>query len=242
MQTIDLAGEVRLEVGKGPARQMRMRGRIPAVIYSEGRSTPLSLDTREVTRMIQVPSAGNTLITLRLKEGDRLAILRDVRRDPITGTVLHADLFEVAMDRPIEIRVPVTVTGTAAGVKEGGILQLTLREVHLRATPAQVPDHIDVDVSGLAVNQSIHVRDLPVPAGVTFLSQGGQSVVSVAAAISEAKLQAMLTTAPKEGAGPEVLTAKAEGAEAAAGAPAGKGDAKGTDAKAKPEAKKEGKK
>jgi len=240
MQTIDMAGEIRSGLGKGPARQLRMRGRIPAVIYGEGHSTPLSLDTREITRMLQTTSRGNTLIALHLKEGDRLAILRDARRDPITGTVLHADLFEVAMDRPITVRVPVVVTGTAAGVKAGGILQLTLREVYLRATPAQIPDGITVDVSMLGVNQSIHVRDLPVPTGVTFLSQGSQSVVSVASAISEAKLQAMLTTAPKEGAGPEVLTAKAEGAEA--GAPAAKGDAKGGDAKAKPEAKKEGKK
>ncbi len=243
MQTIDMTGDVRLEVGKGPARQLRMRGRIPAVIYSAGNSTPLSLDTREITRMIQTTSSRNTLITLRLKEGDRIAILRDVRRDPITGTVLHADLFEVAMDRPIDIRVPVTVTGTAVGVKAGGILQLTLREIQLRAIPSQIPDRITVDVSGLNVNQAIHVRDLPVPEGVTFMSHGGQSVVSIALAISEEKLQAMLTTAPKEGAGPEVLTAKAE-AEGAAGTPAAKGDAKGADAKAKakPEAKKEGKK
>jgi len=239
MQTIDLAGDVRLEVGKGPARQLRMRGRIPAVIYGAGRSTPLSLDRREVTQMIQATSAGNTLITLRLKEGSCLANLRDVRRDPVTGAVLHADLFEVAMDRPIEVRVPVVITGTAAGVKAGGILQLTLREISLRAIPAQIPDRITVDVSELDINQAIHVRDLRAPAGVTFLSHGDQSVVSVVAAISEAKLQAMLTTAPKEGAGPEVLTAKPQGAEAA---PTAKGEVKGADAKAKTEVKKEGKK
>ncbi len=236
MQTVEMEGEVRVGVGKGVARQLRMRGRIPSVLYGAGKATPLTLDPKEIKKALCSVSGENTLITLKLAEGPRVAILRDHQRDPITGAILHADLFEIAMDKPLDVKVPVEVVGTAIGVKDGGILQVTLREVHLRCLPARIPDRITVDVSALKINQAIHIKDLQVEAEIALLDDPGQSVVAVMSAISEEKLQALLTTVPKEGAEPEVLSAKAPEEETAV---KGKAEAKGkTEPKKEEKAKK----
>jgi large subunit ribosomal protein L25 len=127
----------------------------------------------------------------------RTAMLRDYQLDPVTGAILHADLFEIAMDKPIRIRVPVAVTGgTPVGVAEGGILQHNMRELHVECLPSQIPVCIMVDPTPLKINQGIHVKEVPVPPSVRILDGPDMTVVSVAAPISEAKLEALLATAP----------------------------------------------
>jgi len=115
----------------------------------------------------------------------------------VTGAILHADLFAVAMDKPIRVRVPVAVTeGTPAGVAEGGILQHNMRELHVECLPRQIPAHIMVDPTPLKINQGIHVKEVSAPPGVRILDDPDMMVVSVAAPISEAKLEALLATTP----------------------------------------------
>lgn len=239
MQKIEIQSEYRNEAGKGVARQLRMRGRIPAVLYGAGASTLLTMDPKDIDKVLHSASGENTLITLQIAGasdgGSRVAILRDFQRDPITGKVLHADLFEINMNEPIVIKVPVEVIGTVSvGVKEGGVLQHNLREMEIRCLPSLIPDHIQVDASSLAIGESVHAKDIRLAEGIEVMTDPDQVVVSVAAPISEAKLEELLT-APKETKEPEVLTKKEEEAPKAEG----KGEAKaaGGDAKAKPEAK-----
>lgn len=248
MQKIEIQSERRNDAGKGFARRLRAQGKIPAVLYGAGASTLLTLDPKEVAKILRSASGENTLITLQIsgeadeKKGaaSRIAILRDFQRDPITGKVLHADLFEISMDEPISVKVPVEVIGSIpAGVKEGGVLQHNIREVEVRCLPSLIPDHIQIDASGLGIGQSIHIKDVHLEEGIEITDDPEQVLVSVAAPISEAKLEELLTTTPKEGKEPEVV-GKKEGEEEGKteGKEGAKGEAKGeAKAEGKPEAK-----
>ena len=184
--------------GKGVARQLRRNGKIPAVLYGNGQSLPLSMDPK-VARHIVLSQAGHTgLLTVHVTDGakqeDRIAILQDHQIDPITNAILHVDLFQVSMDKPIRVKVPVTVIGEVPmGVKEGGILHQPLRELHIECLPAQIPDHVEVDASGLQIGQGVHVREIPLASEVKILDEGDLMVVNVAMKMSEAKLEALLT-------------------------------------------------
>ncbi len=230
MRKMAIEGELRAQRGKGAARQLRGRGKIPGVIYGMGASTPLTLDPKQLGSLLH--AGGNTLITLNLQgeESSRLAILRDVQRDPIHGKILHADLLEVSMSTPIVVRVSVEVVGTPLGVKEGGSLQHNLRELEIRCLPSAIPDHIKIDVSSLKIGEVVHVGEIPLDAGIEMMTNKEQVAVSVIAPITEAKLEALLSAAPKETKEPEVLTKK-ESEEAPKGE--GKVEAKGKEEKAK---------
>ncbi|MFY9268897.1 MAG: 50S ribosomal protein L25, partial [Candidatus Manganitrophaceae bacterium] len=182
MQKIEIQSEYRKEAGKGVARQLRMRGRIPAVLYGAGTSSLLTMDPEDIGKVLHSVSGENTLITLRItggSEGDtRVAILRDFQRDPITGAVLHADLFEINMNEPIVIKVPVEVIGSVpVGVKAGGVLQHNVRELEIRCLPALIPDQIRVDASALEIGQSIHAKQIPLGEGIELMAVSDQSVV-----------------------------------------------------------------
>jgi large subunit ribosomal protein L25 len=230
----EMAAEIREQSGKGVARQLRRSGKIPAVLYGQGECLLLKLHPAAIIGILRAHAGSTALITLTVtgsSKGTRTALLRDYQVDPVTGEVLHADLFEVSMDKVIRVKVPVNVIGgVAAGVKEGGVLQHNLRELHIECLPAMIPDHIDVDASQLDIGQGIHVRELPSAEGVRVLDEPDQMVVSVAAPISEEKLEALLTSGAvtEEGKEPEVIgkgKELKEGEEAVAGAPAA--DAKG---------------
>jgi large subunit ribosomal protein L25 len=243
MQRIELTVEQRTQAGKGVARTLRRGGKIPAVLYSGGKSTLLSLNPADLSKLLHSAAGENTLIDLRVdgkKDKERLAILREVQHDPITGTPLHIDLFEVALDRAIRLKVHIEVAGdTPLGVKEGGVLQHGLREVEIECLPALIPDAVRVDPSHLKVGEAIHLRDLQLGEGIRVLGDGDLVVVSITMPMSEEKLAELLAGAPKEAKEPEVLTKKKEEGEAAA-APAGKPEAK-AEAKGKEEKPKEAK-
>ena len=182
-------------------------------------------------------------------------MLRDYQADPVTGQLLHADLFEVSMDKPIRLKVPtVVIGGMPAGVKEGGVLPHVLREVHVECLPSAIPDRFEVDASPLIIGQGLHVKDLTAPQGVRILDGPDQTVLSIAAPMSEAKLEALLTSQAgvEQSKEPEVVAKGkvVEGEEGAAAPAAGDKAAVAAEAKAgaKPEAaaakggeKKEGK-
>lgn len=181
-----LAVEVREGTGKGVARKLRAAKRIPAVLYGRGKaSVPLSLDPAVLEKLLRASSAGlNTLIDLavsgRTDLAGKVVIVKELQREPVRGGLLHADLYEVDLSQTIEVSVPIHVVGIAVGVSmNGGILDTALREIEIECLPRAIPSAIEVDVSALDVGESIHVRDLAVPAGVTVLSDADLSVVSV---------------------------------------------------------------
>jgi len=245
----DMKVASRDRVGKGVARTLRREGKIPGILYGQKECLALTLEPTEVRKILHSESGSNSLLNLKISSGKgetkRTAMLRDYQVDPISGAILHADLFEVAMDKSVRVRVPVAVTeGTPVGVAEGGVLQHNLRELHIECLPGQIPASIVVDPSSLRVNQGIHVKEVSITSGIRILDDPDMMVVSIVAPISEAKLEALLAATPV-GAGPaepEVIGKKLEeGAEeeAAAAAPVGKAGAKPAAAGVAPEAKEE---
>ena len=246
----DLAVTVREKSGKGAARQLRRSGKVPGVLYGQGECLLLTIEPEPLTRILKSQAGSTALITLTVNgakaKPKRTALLRDFQVDPVEGHVLHADLFEISMDKPIRVKVPVHVTGsTPAGVKEGGILHYNTRELHVECLPGALPDHIEVDASALAIGQGVHLKEMAKLEGVRFLDDPDQMVVSVAVPMSDAKLEALLTSqaAGPEGAKePEVAVkgkAAAEGVETPAAPGAAAAPAAGAEAKAAGE-KKEG--
>lgn len=205
MERILLNANTRVEGGKGVARSLRRSGSIPAVLYSKGGSTPIVLDPFKIQRMIMLGHAESTLIDLKLENSsenpDRIAILRDYQTDPLTGKVIHADLFEVSMDEKIRVTVPVEITGeTPIGVKrDGGLLQLILREVELECLPSLIPDNISVDASKMAIGESYHIRDIQASEGIKIVMDEDLVILTIASPVSQEKLDQLLTTpAPGE--------------------------------------------
>ena len=217
----DLAVTVREQAGKGAARSMRRAGKIPAVLYGQGECLLLTVSPDELIKVLKSHAGSSALISLTVagakSKPNRTALLRDYQVDPVSGAVLHADLFEVSMDKPIRVKVPIQVVGSIpVGVKEGGVLHHNMRDLHVECLPSALPDHIEVDASSLAIGAGIHVKEIAAREGVRFLDDPDQMVVSVAAPMSDAKLEALLTS----GAGavePEVM---AKGKEAAVAAEA----------------------
>jgi large subunit ribosomal protein L25 len=221
---LDMTADVRGQAGKGAARQLRRAGKMPAVLYGQGECLLLTLDPDAVKKLLRSHARSTALVSLTITNADkketRTALLRDYQVDPVSGDVLHADLFEVSMTKPIRVKVPVNLTGgTPAGVKEGGVLHYNLRDLQIECLPSVIPDAIEVDVSALLIGQGIHVRDLKKEDGIRFLDDGEHMVVSVAAPMSEAKLEALLTSgvAAGETKEPEVIAkGKVEAEEGAA--------------------------
>ena len=204
MQRIDLEAQIRERVGKGAARQIRREGRIPAVLYGAGKSTPMTLDPSAVIQILKSESGENALLNLKVKKGEKpestiTAILRDYQRDPVTGELLHADLFEILLTEVLRLKIPLIMIGDPAGIKEGGVLQHSLRELEIECLPADIPEHLDVAIGELAIGQSIHVRDLSLASGIKVLDDPDQTIVSIAAPISEAQLEEILAGTPAEG-------------------------------------------
>ena len=220
----DLTVTVREQAGKGAARSMRRAGKIPAVLYGQGECLLLSINPEGLVKILKSHAGSTALISLTVdgakSKANRTALLRDYQVDPVTGAVLHADLFEISMSKPIRVKVPIKVIGgIPAGVKEGGVLHHNMRDVHVECLPAALPDHIEVDASALTIGSGIHMKDLGEREGVRFLDDPDQMVVSVAAPMSDAKLEALLTSGAGAAGEPEVLAKGKESAVGAEGAP-----------------------
>ncbi|WP_447977833.1 50S ribosomal protein L25 [Candidatus Nitrospira bockiana] len=242
-----MTAEVREQAGKGAARQLRRKGKIPGVLYGQEECLLLTLDPDAIRKILR-SHAGTALVSLTItgtaRNAVRTALLREYQVDPVTGDLLHADLFEVSMTKPIRVKVPVAlVGGVPVGVKEGGVLHHNLRELHIECLPSALPDQIEVDASQLGIGHGVHVRELAPREGLRFLDEGDQMVVSVAAPMSEAKLEALLTSgaAVEEGKEPEVIAKGKAEEEGAAAAPAGEAKAEKKEAAAAKPEKKEAK-
>ncbi len=215
----DLEVERRDKAGKGVARQLRREGKIPGVIYGGGKSQFLAIEHNKARKLVLSQVGHTGLLTVRMPgEAEKVAVLQDHQLDPITGAILHIDLFEVSMDKPLRVKVPVSIIGAApVGLKEGGILHQPLRELHIECLPGLIPDHIEVTGTHLGVGDGIHVKEVEAPEGVKVLDDPELMVVHVATKISEAKLESLLTREVAESAtAPAEDKAKAEGTPAAA--------------------------
>jgi large subunit ribosomal protein L25 len=205
MATATLAAELRTETGKGAARKLRAAGRVPAVIYGHSREAQgLSVNARELSRLLDRIAAGSTVIELGIAGGTARTLIREIQRHPIRRDVVHVDFQELVAGEKMTVNIPLVFVGTATGVREqGGLLEEVMRQVQISVDPSSMPNHIDVDVSNLTIGHPMHVRDIVAPAGVTILDDPDATVVAVAA--PKVEVAAPDTSAPAE---PEVLRAK----------------------------------
>ncbi|HEY8496255.1 MAG TPA: 50S ribosomal protein L25 [Limnochordales bacterium] len=202
MGTGVLTGTLRQATGKGEAKRLRRSGQVPGIVYGAGRSpVPVAVNGRELERLLQAGGA-HSLIELQLGDGAgrEQVLIKDVQRDPVMGTLLHVDFHAVALDREIHVTVPVEPIGHP---QDDGIVNLLLRELDIECLPANIPESIQVYVSGLAVGAAVAVKDLALPAGVRVRHDPEEVVLNVirsrAAAVAEAEA-APEEAAPAEGA------------------------------------------
>jgi large subunit ribosomal protein L25 len=238
MEKIALTAQIREKAGKGVARGLRRNQMVPAVLYSHGKSTPIAMVYKDMTKILNAEGGEHALINLTLEGGtggaQKLALVKDYQIDPTSGGLIHVDLMEVALNEKVKVSVAVHLIGTAAGLKEGGIFQFGQRQLDIECLANLIPDFIEVNISELKVNESLHVRDIKVAEGIRILTDGDGTVATIQPPISDAKLEAMLTaTAPvaAEGEEPELVKKPKKEGEAAAAAPAA--EAKGKEAPAK---------
>ncbi len=172
--------------GKNEARRLRRAGRLPAVVYggTPVDSVALDVDPKALLRILHSESGMNTLVDLQVDGGPSGQVLiKEIQHDPVTDALLHVDFFRLAMDRAITVTVPVTLSGEAAGVKQqGGLLDFVTREIQVECMPAEIPEHIDVDVRELLIGDGVRVRDVAEGAGWTPVSDRDTLLVHVTAA------------------------------------------------------------
>ena len=216
---VKLKAEPRTNVGRSAVRKLRARGLIPAVIYGgNNKPQPLQVTARDINAMMSQASGENVLVELEIAgEGaSRTALVQEVQHSPVGGDIRHVDFHAISMDEMIQAEVPLEATGMAVGVKTfGGLLEQSLRAVAIECLPANLPDRIAVDVSQLNIGDSIHVRDIQFPQGVTPKVQLDLTAFSVVAPVVEEE-PVVAEAEAAAAAGPEVITEKKEEGEAAA--------------------------
>ena len=204
----------RTDSGKNEARRHRAAGRLPAVVYGPSKDgkapvgVPVTVDPKGLMRIFHSDSGVNTLITLKLDGTSTQVLVREYQRDPVTNALLHADFYQLAMDKAIVVTVPVSLKGEPKGVKvQGGLLDFVTREIQVECLPADIPEHIDVDVSELELHQSIRVRDV-VTADAKWkpVTEGDTMLVHVVMPKAEESATAAAEAAPAAaGTEPEVI-------------------------------------
>jgi large subunit ribosomal protein L25 len=223
MSEFVVAAESRTETGKNANRRLRGRGLIPGIVYGAGReAVAVAVSPREISDILRSASGENTLFDIEMDGKRRKVILKEFQREPLKGQLLHADFFEVALDKPIEVKVHIELVGTPTGVKnQGGLLDFITRELEIECLPTDIPEKITVDVSDLELGRHLRVSEVTLPSDrITLLTEADvvvAHVVTPRAEVSAAEEEeAAAAAAGEEGAEPEV-------------APKGKGEGEATD-------------
>lgn len=216
MASAHLNATPRSDVGKGVARSLRREGMIPAVIYGHARAPqPLAIDQRDLDRLLSHIAAESTVIELSFDGTTSRTLIREIQRHPFKPQILHVDFQELVAGEKVTVDVPIILGGVPEGVRaEGGVLDQTMRELSIHVDPVNIPNHIDVDVSGLGIGDSVHVSDLTLPEGVEILDDEDATICVVSApraVVEEAPVEVVAEGGAEE---PEVIgKGKEEGAE-----------------------------
>ncbi|MGO9127082.1 MAG: 50S ribosomal protein L25 [Terriglobales bacterium] len=224
-ETTVLEGQPRTAGSKNDARRVRREGKVPGVLYGAGKQAlSVSLDPRQISRILRSASGHNTIFELALDGSERTqAMIVDWQYEPVKGALLHIDLKRIAMDQKLQVRVPIMMKGEPAGVKQqGGILELVTREVEIECLPGDIPASIEADVSELVFGKVLRVSDLPHDPKWRFLSDANLPVAHITSVKEEAAPtpEAVAAEAAAVPAEPEVIKkgkqeTEEEGAEAA---------------------------
>ncbi|HEX2234681.1 MAG TPA: 50S ribosomal protein L25/general stress protein Ctc [Actinomycetota bacterium] len=214
MAEVRLRAEKRRGTGKGVARKARAAGKVPGVVYGRGMEPiAIQVDRRDLALALHTEAGMNVLLDLEMDGDTTLALTRELQRDPVRGTLLHADFVAVDRTQAIDVEVPIQLVGEAPGVTEGGVLEHGLFTLHVRCLPGDVPERVDADVSALGIGDSLKVGDVRVAGDYAILNDPEAVVALVAAPVSEEELEAM--QAAVSGDVEQVAAAEEEAAEAA---------------------------
>lgn len=183
MSEMTIQVDKRERTGKGGSRESRRKGMIPGVVYGGGKdSVAIQLDRKTFVEMMKKSDSENPLFLLKLSESgqERHAILRDMQRNPLSRMVIHLDFQRIEMTQKVHVTAHVELVGTAVGVKtEGGLLEFITREIKIECLPGDIPNHIEVDVSGLHVGQHVEAGALELPSGVILLDDPEKVIVTI---------------------------------------------------------------
>ena len=250
-----LDAAVRTAEGKGKVSELRRQGLIPAVVYKEGESAvSIQISDRDLARIRKTKAGGNALITLHFSEGSKpllkehpalageenVVLIKELQHHPVSHQVLHVDFHQISLTQKIKVEVQLSFKGEAVGVKQqSGVLEHMRWEIEVECLPTEIPAEIAVDISGLELGKTLHVKDLQLPAGVRVVTDSEQPVVACVEPQREEAAAPAEEGAPTE---PEVIKQKKpeegeEGAAPAEGKEKAKPETK-AEAKPKPEAKK----
>ena len=186
MDTMELNSEIRVQTGKGAARKLRSAGKLPAILYG-AKTDPvmLAMDYRELKKTLRGRAAENIIFDLTIngekKTQSKKVMIKELQRDPVNKDYLHVDLYEISMAKELEVEIPIELINTPVGVEQGGVLQHVRREVKAACLPEDLVDRIELDVSGLDIGQTLHIRDISFPAGLKLLDEEDLAVVTVVA-------------------------------------------------------------
>ena len=206
-----LVAEKREGTGKGVARKLRAAGRVPAVVYGQGRTAvPVSVDSKDLYHVLHTRAGTNVLVDLVVDGKEHLAMAREIQRDHIRGQFTHVDFLIVSRTEKIAIEVPIRVVGEAPGVKAGGVLEHHLWGLHVECLPGDVPEGIDADISELAVGDSLKVGDLVPPKDAVILTPADESVLAVVIPQVRVVEEVAVEVAEGEAAPAEAAAASAE--------------------------------
>jgi large subunit ribosomal protein L25 len=212
-----LKAEQRTAIGRSAVRKLKTRGIIPAIVYGgKEKPQPLQVAARDINAVLSHASGENILVELEIagEQSNRMALVQEIQHSPVGGDILHVDFHAVSMDEKIQAEVPLEPVGIANGVKNfGGLLEQSLRSLPIECLPRDLPDRLTVDVSNLNIGDSIHVRDIQLPSGVTAKAQPDLTAFSVLAPVVEE--EPVPIAAEGAAAGPEVITEKKPEGEAA---------------------------
>ena len=238
-QVVSLSASPRVTTGKGPARQARFRGQVPAVLYGRGRPTQaLAVESQALEKALAGIEPESTIIELAVDGKKTQALIREIQRHPIRPDIIHVDFYEIHAQQKVTLKVPVHLVGAPDGVRNaGGVLDQVTREVEIEVLPVDIPDRVELDVTALKIGDSLHVRDLAIP-NATILTQDDLTIATVVPPRAE-EVATPTPEAAAEVAEPELIRKVREGEEGAVegeAAAAGEGGAGGkAEAKAKPE-------
>jgi large subunit ribosomal protein L25 len=208
MEQKTLQGYHRKTTNKGITRSIRREGKIPSIVYGHREPLPVAVDAREFNSKFKVISE-NIIIKLTLEDTSYDVLVKDFQEDILTGKILHIDFFEIEKGKLLKTHVPFIPTGSAMGVREGGLFEILIHEIEVECLPTSIPEKMSLDVSELKIGQSIHIKDLPQFEGVKILNTPDQ-VVCVVTRKKEAKVEEVK---PEEVVAEEGEEAKEDGAE-----------------------------
>lgn len=203
MELLELTANVRKSTGKGISRALRRQGLIPGVLYGpKSEPIPISVDMLDIEKLFKHSGSNQAPLNLTIKNGEsvkKTAMIKDLQLHPVSRRFLHIDLYEVAMDKKIQVKVPIELTGTAKGTEAGGTLQLIRREIDVLCFPLDIPEFITIDVTEMQIGDSIHIEEVPVSGNIEILADTNFTVVAVSGAMMEEEAEAPEVEEEEEG-------------------------------------------